>query len=96
MEGLVDFKILILQGGSIRGIRNFCRGAGCRNPTRFQVDLGPTLGGLWANSGPILAPTLALLWADFGPTLGRLCADFGHTPGPNADPKISWPEDFLF
>ena len=52
--------ILTFQGGAIRAIRTFCRGAGCRNPNllgliwgRLQTNCGSTLGQLWADSGPI-------------------------------------------
>ena len=87
--------ILTFHGASIRGIRNVCRGAGCRDPNlltlsldRLWADFGPTLGRLWVDFGPPLGrlwaafgPTLDRLWAAFGPTLGRLWANFGPTLG---------------
>ena len=87
--------ILTFHGASIRAIRNFCRGAGCRNPNlltlslgRLWADFGPPLGRLWAAFEPTLGclradfgPTLGRLWADFGLTLGRLRANFGPTLG---------------
>ena len=75
---LIPF-ILTCHGASIRGIRNVCRGAGCRDPNllilsldRLWAAFGLTLGRLWADFGP----TLGRFWADFGPTLGRHWADF--------------------
>ena len=83
--------ILTFHGASIRAIRNFCRGARCRDHNlltlsldRLQADFGSPLGRLWADPGPTWAdfgPTLGRLGADFGPTLGRLWADFGPTLG---------------
>ena len=87
--------ILTFHGASIHAIRNFCRGAGCRDHNlltlsldRLRADFGPTLGKLWADFGPTsgrrwadFGPTLGRLWVNFGPTLGRLWADFGPTLG---------------
>ena len=74
--------ILTFHGASIRAIRIFCRGAGCRDHNlltlslgRLWGDFGPTSGRLRADFGS----PLGQLWANFGPTLGRLWADFGPT-----------------
>ena len=80
-------SILTFQGGAIRGIRNSCRGAGCRDPHilgRLWVGSEPTCGRLWADFGLTLDRLwvdLGGLWVDFWWTLGRLWADFGPTLG---------------